>query len=408
MTTLEVIFLIVAVTAALAVVLQVIFGSWLGWTRWPVIRSGLPARVVLLRRTSTTRALAAHLSAITNLNLPLAGALRTAGKSERGHLGWALREMGRDLAAGGSVSEAMRRAHPACSALVVSVIAAGEQAGQLPRALADLERSLTDQLYEAGTSLEKSKRCWLYPMGLVLFACLMLAGMMTWIVPKYYEIFVDFDTKLPEVTLALIGVSRWLVGGPGLLLLLALFVLLFCLVVGGGIVLALRDPHTTMTRMIVDTWRWIPGLTRPVAFGEGMSAAIRVVAMSLAAGLTLDRAAGLAATLHPNRYLRRRWLDFSRFIGTGLSAAEAAEQAGLGKVFSWACRTLARGNANAEVVLRHAADYHRAIAHRWWRALTMVAWPLVTCVLGCMVGFVVLALFLPLVSLINSVAGGMP
>ncbi|MHC4089768.1 MAG: type II secretion system F family protein [Planctomycetota bacterium] len=400
-----VIILILVLMLGVAVLLDVILGSWLKQPRWWLLRNREITRAIHLRQTSTTRSLVGHLSTITNLNLPLPEALQTAGSSERGLLGQALGQMAVHTAAGRPLANALRSAHPGCSPLVVSVIAAGERCGQLPRALADVQQALTDQLHKATTGRRESGRYWLYPCVLALITLCIVMGIMITVVPKFEEIFQDFDVQLPGVTLALIDIANWFVAGapPGWLLLV--LVPLVCMVAVAGLALALRDPKTTMSQTITDGCRWIPGLTRPIAFGQGMSAAIRVVDMGLAAGMTLQRAAGLAATLDLNRSLRRRWLHFVKLIDTGTPTPEAVEQAGLGNVFAWACRTIARGNADVAVVLRHAADYHRAIADRWWRALTGMVWPPVICLLGCMVGFVVLALYMPLVALINSVMG---
>ena len=77
-------------------------------------------------------------------------------------------------------------------------------------------------------------------------------------------------------------------------------------------------------------------------------------------------------------------------------------------MFVWTCRNLERGAADVGEALEHAADYHRAIANRWWRALARTSWPAITCVLGGIVGYVVLAFFLPLIALINAVSATMP
>ena len=399
-----VIVLTVVVALALAVVLDVVFCWWRGWTRWWVLRNGLFSRFVHLRWTSTTRSLIGHLSAITNLNLPLPGALKIAGQSEPGLMGHTLRQMALHTAAGKPLAEALQRAHAGCSPLVVSVVAAGEQAGQLPQALADLEQTMTDQLRQASTGLSKNRQYWLYLLVLALITFFVLTSVMIVIMPKFEEIFRDFNVTLPGVTVALLDLSGWFLGGPVLVLLSAL---LLCLIVAGVIALALRDPQETIARTILDTCGWIPGLSRPIAFGQGMSTAVRVVAMGLASGMTLQRACGLAATLDVNRYLRRRWVNFARLLDGGMPGPQAAERAGLGNVFAWACRTLSRGSADVSAVLQHAADYHRAMADRWWRALAGMLWPLVTCALGCMVGFVVLALFMPLIALINATMGGL-
>ncbi|HUU81901.1 MAG TPA: type II secretion system F family protein [Phycisphaerae bacterium] len=392
--------------AVLAVVLQVVFGSWLGWAKWLPFRGGLLGGFLLYRQTSLALGVVHHLASITNLHLPLAHALTTTGRSERGALGLVLRRMGKSVAEGIPLSRAYGQATRDAPPLVTSVIAAGEHAGQLPRALADLERALTDQLEAETPSLSPGRRYWLYPVALVLGNALLLAWVMVFIVPKFEEIFLDFDTELPGITRSLIAVSEWFVTGvpPGIVLVG--MVLVFLVAVAIAIGLAFREAGETMTQVVLDMGGWIPLLSRPVAFGKGMSVSLRVVRMGLAAGMPLSDAAALAASVRVNRFVRRRWVAFARQIEQGVPASEAARSAGLGSMFAWACRSLERGNADPQVVLAHAADYHRALAFRWWRALGRAAWPAVTCLLGCMVGYSVLGLFLPLVTLINSVSGG--
>ena len=58
-----------------------------------------------------------------------------------------------------------------------------------------------------------------------------------------------------------------------------------------------------------------------------------------------------------------------------------------------------------DAALRYAADYHEAVMSRCWIVMQNLAWPVTTLAVATVVGFVVVAMFLPLVTLINSVAG---
>src|SRR5690606_5580028 len=53
----------------------------------------------------------------------------------------------------------------------------------------------------------------IYPAVVITVAAIIVLGIMILIVPKFTEIFEDFDTKLPALTIFLIDFSRWL-GGP--------------------------------------------------------------------------------------------------------------------------------------------------------------------------------------------------
>ena len=134
-----------------------------------------------------------------------------------------------------------------------------------------------------------------------------------------------------------------------------------------------------------------------------MAKAIRAMALSIRSGSERSFADALPSVVSTTNHLRNRLDDFAQAVAGGVAPAQAAQEAALGDMFVAALRMVERGE-DPEVVLGHAADYYEAIAHRWWHALTAISGPLVTLVLAALVGFVALALFTPLVVLINTVS----
>ena len=394
-----VISLILLVVFLVGLAMRLIVGSW--W-RLPV-GGALTGWLPTFRRMSSTRAVVHHLSTITHLNLPLAQALTTAGRTEPGRVGVVLQRMGQAVAEGLPLATAMRRADPRCPLLVTSVMDAGERAGQLPQALADLEDALGDELRAKSDEAMAGGQYWVYPACLMAIVGALLYFVMVFVMPKFQEIFMDFDTRLPPMTINLIDLSTWCVRADTVAVLLLGILVVTVVTVAA----ARRAPGYTVRQTIMDTCGWIPWLTKPVSFGKGMSTALRVVRMGTAAGMTLPAASALAASVRVNRHLRRRWDGFVKMIEGGIPASRAAGETGLGGVFARACRDLERGNADPQLVLGHAADYYRACAFRWWRALWRITVPAATCAMGCVVGYIVLALFLPLLNLIYSSAGAM-
>lgn len=89
-------------------------------------------------------------------------------------------------------------------------------------------------------------------------------------------------------------------------------------------------------------------------------------------------------------------------LAQGEPPENAARRARLGPVAAGAIGSVVRG-CPPDVALGHAARYYRAAARRWWHVLGQFVWPAITVTSGLMVGFIALALFEPLVALINSV-----
>ena len=138
-------------------------------------------------------------------------------------------------------------------------------------------------------------------------------------------------------------------------------------------------------------------------FGFGMSSAIRALAMGLRGCAPLDRAVTLVSVVGHANFLRSRLDDFSQQVKGGVLPHKAAAGARLGDVFVSALKMAERGE-DIQTAFGHAADYYEATARRWWQSMTALSVPLVTLAMACLVGFIALALFIPLVDLINALA----
>ncbi len=147
-------------------------------------------------------------------------------------------------------------------------------------------------------------------------------------------------------------------------------------------------------------------LTRNTDYGMGMATALRSLALGIKAGLPINQASPIASMAGPTNHLRVRLQRFDRDVEAGCLPHKAAEDARLGSVCVSALRMVERGE-DAEKALNHAADYYDAIARRWGRIVAAISVPLVTIITAFFVGFVVLALFTPLIALIDGVMDGM-
>jgi type IV pilus assembly protein PilC len=352
-----------------------------------------------IRRLSVDRVVISQIGNVVRQKLPLAEGVLLAADSERGLASMSLRGIGRALFAGRTLSEAIQIGWRDCPGLVLSLIIAGERAGQLPMAVDQAEQYL----------IQRARRrdridAPVLPYAAVVTAatCLVTGGVMVAIIPKYKEIFKDFDTALPRATRALINVSEWC-AAFGLPILLVLGIFAF-------VILDLRFrprrvPDPRWTSLIADWIRWhMPGFRKMERSG-GLAAGLRAMEMGLNAGLGLPDAARLAADLDVNVHLRSRLARFAQLLDRGTDVARAAEEAGLGRVSEIALASGRRGH-DMHAALRYAADYHDALISRWWVILGSLAWPITTLCLGMAVAFIAIALFMPLVALINAVSRG--
>ena len=149
-----------------------------------------------------------QLSILQDAGLPILRSLKILEEqSAPGALKNSLIDVCAEIEGGSTLSESMAKSPKAFNRLYVNMIKAGEAGGALEVILKRLA-----EFQERSESLKrKVKGALVYPITVVTFAVCILVFIMWQIVPKFEKIFKDFNTKLPDMTVALINVSYYVV-----------------------------------------------------------------------------------------------------------------------------------------------------------------------------------------------------
>ncbi|MBC8356460.1 MAG: type II secretion system F family protein [Planctomycetes bacterium] len=114
-----------------------------------------------------------------------------------------LEEVHESVLSGNSVSESMAKYGHVFDATFVASVSAGEASGRLPEVLRQLSELLRNDM-----RLRNSVRTMLaYPILLSVVSSTVLLALILFVLPRFAEIFADFDAPLPVVTQFLISVS---------------------------------------------------------------------------------------------------------------------------------------------------------------------------------------------------------
>jgi type IV pilus assembly protein PilC len=155
-----------------------------------------------------------QLATLQDAGLPILRSLTILGEQQKpGPLKNALFTVTDDVEGGATLSEAMAKHPKAFNRLYVNMVAAGETGGVLDTILL----RLAEFMEKAQRLKSKIKGAMIYPTVVIMFAVGIVTMIMIVVVPKFEEIFLDFDTELPGVTVMLISISNWFVKGtpPG-------------------------------------------------------------------------------------------------------------------------------------------------------------------------------------------------
>src|SRR5213075_2457295 len=150
-----------------------------------------------------------QLSTLQYAGLPILRSLQILEQQQKpGLLKAIIGGVGDEVEGGGTLSDAVSKYPKAFDKLYVNMINAGEAGGVLDLILA----RLADFMEKAQKLKRKVIGAMIYPVVVISVAVLIVTGIMVFVVPKFKEIFKDFDTKLPGPTVLLMTASDFVAG----------------------------------------------------------------------------------------------------------------------------------------------------------------------------------------------------
>jgi type IV pilus assembly protein PilC len=149
-----------------------------------------------------------QLSILQDAGLPILRSLRILETQQKpGRLKNALMDVGDEIESGSTLSEAMGKSPKVFNRLYINMIKAGEAGGALEVIL----RRLSEFLERSESLKRKVKGAMIYPIVVILVACGILTFIMLKIVPVFQKMFEEFGLELPVMTKILINISNWVV-----------------------------------------------------------------------------------------------------------------------------------------------------------------------------------------------------
>lgn len=333
-------------------------------------------------RASRQYALLWLLAVSAEREVPLTTAVDAFARERRGLFARRARRLAALLESGASLSEGLGKVPGLVPPHAVPMIRIGCETGALAPALRRAAE-MNDRHGPAWTALIGKIA---YVIILVVYAVFILTFVMGWIVPRFQKMFLDFDATMPYCTQVLIScscfvVDYWFLFSP--LYVILLFVPLFLLARYFG-----WDP---------------PGMGR---LARRLDAADALDALALVARRQRPMVDGLdvLARSHPRSYTRMLLGRAAGDARNGLGWDDALCSHGLiGRADLAVLRAAQRADNLPWALAEMAESYRRRFIYRL-QALIQTAFPAFVILFGAMVGFVVVALFLPLIQLIMALA----
>ena len=343
------------------------------------LRSLQASREIARRATVRMMGLAAE------RGLPIGPTVSHSAAVGGGRIRRAALRLAEDLDAGVPFATALERHRGAVPRDTIAYAVAGEAVDDPTAALFETDHEdRIDQLWFA--TLDRV--AYLFAVGLAML--MILTFVMIWIVPEFQKMFYEFDLSLAPMTLTLIGISDWCVNYwflpafPICCFFLLLLVLAVMYVIGIPVLRPFLD--------------WL-------FRSRHQAVVLRALALLVERGRPLADGLLRLAERYPAPSMARRLRRAADDVVVGEAWTVAFERHGLIRGSDRAVLESAQAANNLDWAMRVTADRIERRQSNRWEVLVQIVYPCCILALAAASGFIVIALFIPLVQLIEGLTG---
>jgi type IV pilus assembly protein PilC len=300
-------------------------------------------------------------------------------------------EVASEIRSGSSLSLALSKHPRAFSSMYYRAIAAGEQGGNLEIVLRQMAAHI-----EKSIATEKQVRNALtYPFIVVLVAVIVVIVLVSFVLPAFTSMYAEFGVELPLITRVLMAITDWFSK-------YGVYVIIGILVAAFAVYFYIRTPggkHWWDTTILK-----LPVLGRIAHLGE-LGRCCRTMSLLIRIGLPLPEVMALAVFNSNNRVVADNLTGVQQELirGEGLSRPMAKRRLFLPLMTQMV--KVGEETGNLDNTLDTVADSFEMESSEKTRSAVALIQPVMTIIIGLLVGFVVLAMVSAMYSIYGQFSG---
>jgi type IV pilus assembly protein PilC len=301
-----------------------------------------------------------------------------------------LGQIRRDIEAGISLSDALEKHPKVFNPLYVAMARTGEAAGILEEALL----RVADQLEKADSLRRQVRAAMAYPMMIAIFALAVLLALVAFLIPVFENVFKDFGGKLPAITKLTVGMSHFVTGRWYILI---------------GVTVAAIWGFRQWKRSEWGRPQWDAFKLRlPVKIGDvihkiALARWSRTFSGMVHAGVPILQAIEITGQTAGNTGLERTMHDVHDSVRRGGTIAEPLRTSPVFPAMVTHMVGVGEETGNLDGMLDKVADFYEDEVAAAIKALTSILEPVMIVVVGGIVGFIVVSMYLPLFSVYENI-----
>jgi type IV pilus assembly protein PilC len=306
------------------------------------------------------------------------------------NLALVVRELRQDVEAGLLLSEALTKHPKVFSRLYVAMVEAGEAAGIL-----DIVLDRVAFQIEKDTQIKRRvKGAMIYPTMVLIFATLVLIGMLMFLVPVFVGIFAQLGGQLPTLTLYVVKASnvlkhQWYIVFPGMF----------------GTIFGIKKYKATEPGR--QNWDKLK-LRLPMKIGDvvlkvTMARFSRTLSTLVAAGVDIIKALEITGQTAGNWVIEEALAGVRAKVHEGVPIAQPLIENDVFPAMVSQMVKIGEETGELEKMLGKIADFYEDEVDASIQSLTSIIEPIMMIAVGLMVGVIIIAMYLPMFKMLTLV-----
>jgi type IV pilus assembly protein PilC len=296
----------------------------------------------------------------------------------------------KDVEAGLSLSDSLARHPKVFNPLFVAMAQAGETGGVLEGSLV----RVADQLQSDAALRRQIKSAMVYPILVLVFALGVMMALVAFLVPVFEGVFKEFGGNLPALTQVSVDMSKVVTG----------YWWLMFLVSAGAAVAFIKWKKTTWGRHQWDHFRLrVPMKIGTIVQQVAVARWSRTLASLTAAGVPLLQALEITGRTGGNVAIEESMEGVIASVKRGGTIAAPLAQAPIFPSMVTHMVGVGEETGALDAMLDRIAEFYEEQVESSVKTLMSVIEPIMIIVIGAMVGFIVISMYLPLFEVYNRI-----
>ena len=297
-----------------------------------------------------------------------------------------------DVEKGESLTSAMSKHKETFPPLLIHMVEAGEASGSLEISFERMAIQFEKQAKVSGMV----KKAMVYPIVVILVAIAVVILMLVVVFPQFEDMFAQVDGELPAITRIVMAMSGFVQN----------FWWLLAIIIAGAVLGIQTFRKTPNGQMFFSKLSLNMPVISNLSIKSASATFSRTLSTLLAAGIPIIDAVEITSKVIKNVIVKEALDSTVDEIKRGVPLSVPLRESEVFPPMVYQMTRIGEETGNVEGMLDKIADYYEEEVENATAALTALLEPMVIIVLGVLVGFILLSIYMPILSMYSAIENG--